>query len=131
MAATNLELAQYALLKCNVISESQSPTSEQGTTALNTLNDMMANLAADGVHLGWYPQTLLAATAPLANQDILPVKYLLAAALAAHYGVELGEVLIAEIGAAATRLAKRALRYAEANLSDLPRPQGPWNQGWY
>lgn len=131
MSATNLELVQYALLKCNVISESQSPSPEQGVAGLNVLNDMMADMAADGVRVGWYPQTNLANTSPLQNQDVGPVKYLLCAALAAHYGIELSELLLAEIAAGATRLAKRALKYAEANLSDLPRPQGPWNQGWY
>lgn len=131
MSATNLELVTYALLKCNVIDENSSPSPEQGVTALNVLNDTMANAAADGVRVGWYPQTNLAAVSPLQNQDVGPVKYVLTAALAAHYGIELSQELAAQIGAAVVRLEKRALRYAEANLSDLPRPQGPWNQGWY
>lgn len=130
MSATNLELATYALLKVNVIDENSSPSAEQGATALNVLNDLMANMSADGVKLGWYPQTNLAATSPLQNQDIGPIKYMLAAALAAHYGITLGELLIAEIAAAETRLKKRALRYSEADMSELPRPQGPhWIQG--
>jgi hypothetical protein len=131
MSATNLELVTYAYLKANVIDETQSPSAEQGVVGLNILNDMMANMAADGIMVGWFPQTNLAATSPLQNQDIGPVKYLLTAALAAHYGIQLGEILLAEIVAAGTRLAKKALLYGEANLSDLPRPQGPWNQGWY
>lgn len=129
MSATNLELVTYAFLKCNVISESDAPSSEQGVTSLNVLNDMLANMAADGIHLGWYPQTSLAAVSPLQAQDVGPVKYLLTAALASHYGIELGQLLLAEIGAANTRLMKRALKYSEADMSELPRAQGPhW---WY
>jgi hypothetical protein len=129
MSATNLELITYALLKINVISESQSPSPEQGVTALNVLNDTLANAAADGIHLGWYPQTNLAATSPLQNQDVGPVKLVLAAAMAAHYGVSLSPELIAQIGAATTRLEKRALKYSEADMSELPRAQGPY--WWY
>lgn len=131
MSATNLELVTYALLKCNVIDENSSPSPEQGATGLNVLNDMMANMSSDGIKLGWYPATSLASTSPLQNQDVGPIKYLLTAALAAHYGITLGALLIAEIAAASTRLAKRALRYSEADLSELPRPQGIYNGGWY
>lgn len=131
MSATNLELCQYAGLKCNIVDENSTLSPEQGATALNVLNDMLANMAADGVNLGWWPQTNLAAVSPLQAKDVGPVKYLLAAALSAHYGIQLGAVLIAEIEAAATRLAKRALRYSEADLSELPRAQGIYNQGWF
>jgi hypothetical protein len=128
MSTTNLELVTYAFLKINVIDENSAPSPEQGVTALNVLNDMLASAAADGVHLGWYPQTNIAAISPLQNQDVGPVKYLLCAALAAHYGIKLSDELIAQIGAAATRLEKRALKYSEADMSEIPRPEGPW---WY
>lgn len=131
MSATNQELINYAFLKCNVISESESPSAEQGVTGLNVLNDMMANTAADGVHLGWYPQTNMAAVSPLQAQDVGPIKYLLCAALAAHYGIELSQLLMAEIGQANTRLVKRALKYSEADMSELPRAQGIFNGGWF
>lgn len=131
MSATNLELITYAFLKCNVISESDAPSPEQGVTGLNVLNDMAANMAADGIRVGWYPQTNLAAVSPLQNQDIGPFKYMLCAALASHYGIELGQLLLAEIGNANTRLVKTALKYSEADLSELPRTQGVFSGGWY
>jgi hypothetical protein len=131
VSAKNLELLQYAFLKCNVISESDAPSPEQGVTGLNVLNDMMANMSKDGIKLGWYPQTDLSATAPLANEDVGPIKYMLCAALASHYGIELGQLLLAEIGQANTRLVKTALKYSEADLSELPRTQGLYNGGWY
>jgi hypothetical protein len=131
MSATNLELITYAFLKCNVFDENEAPSPEQGVTGLNVLNDMMANMSADGIKLGWYPQTNMAAVSPLQNQDVGPIKYMLTAALSAHYGIQLGEILLAEIGEANTRLIKRALKYSEADLSELPRAQGIFNGGWY
>jgi hypothetical protein len=131
MSATNLELVTYACLKCNIIDETQSPSAEQGVTALNVLNDAMASAAADGVQLGWFPQTNLAANSPLQAKDVGPVKYLLAGALAAHYGITLPPMLITEIGNAGTRLVKRALKYSEADLSELPRAQGVFSGGTY
>lgn len=131
MSATNQELVNYAFLKCNVVDESSSPSAEQGVVGLNVLNDMMANMSKDGVKLGWYPQTNMAAVSPLANEDVGPIKYLLCAALAAHYGITLSELLLAETGQAYTRLVKTALKYSEADLSELPRTQGLYNGGWY
>jgi hypothetical protein len=130
MSATNLEIVTYAYLKINAISEDQSPSAEQGVVGLNVLNDTLSSMAADGLHIGWYPQTDLAATAPLRIQDVGPVKYLLSGALAAHYGIELAPLLLGEIANAATRLVKRALRYSEADMSELPRAQGNrWGSG--
>ena len=129
MSATNLELCTFAGLKCNIIDENSSLSPEQGVTALNILNDIMANMAADGIHLGWYPQTNMAATSPLQAQDVGPIKLMLTASMASHYGITLGELLLAEIGQANIRLNKRALKYSEADMSELPRAQGPY--WWY
>lgn len=131
MSATNQELVNYGFLKCNVIEDGGTADGQQGITGLNVLNDMLANMSKDGIKLGWYPQTNLAAVSPLQNEDIGPIKYLLTAALAAHYGITLSELLLAEIGQANTRLVKSALKYSEADLSELPRTQGIYNAGWF
>lgn len=131
MSATNLELITYAFLKCNVISESEAPSAEQGVTGLNILNDMLADMSKDGIKLGWYPQTSTAATSPLQAEDVGPIKYLLCASLAAHYGIQLSELLLAEIGKSYTRLVKTALKYSEADMSEMPRAQGLYGGGWF
>lgn len=131
MSATNLELITYAFLKCNVISESEAPSAEQGVTGLNILNDMLADMSKDGIKLGWYPQTNIAATSPLQAEDVGPIKYLLCASLAAHYGIQLSELLLAEIGKAYVRLVKTALKYSEADMSEMPRAQGLYGGGWF
>ena len=131
MSATNLELVQYALLKLNVNAEAALPSAEQGVVCLNVCNDMMANMSANGIKLGWFPQVNLQDISPLKNQDVGPVKLLLCASLAAHYGITANELLLAEIEGAGLSLAKRALRYTEADLSELPRAQGIFNSGWF
>jgi hypothetical protein len=131
MSATNLEIVTFAFLKCNVIDEGSSPSPEQGVVGLTTLNDMLADYAADGIHLGWYPQTNLAVTSPLQSKDVDAVKLGLTAKIAAHYGIDLAPLLLAQITEAKTRLFKRALRQGLADLSDLPRPQGIFTGGWY
>lgn len=131
MSATNLEIITYAMLKCNIFDESSAPTPEQGVTTLNILNDMMANMAADGINLGWYPQTNIASVSPLQAKDVGPVKYRLCASVASHYGITLGDLLLTEIAQATIRLTKTALKYSEADLSELPRTQGAFNGGWW
>lgn len=133
--AQNLEIIQYALLKCNVIDENSSPSAEQGLTGLNVLNDMLLNEQADGLNLGWFKQTNLAANAPLRDADVYGVKMLLTRALSAHYGIVLEPPLAdtpgmpgsGEISKAYTQLIKRSLRMTECDLGELSRPQGgPW-----
>ena len=125
MSALNLEVVTYALQKIGVVDETQSPTAEQGITALIVLNDQLADQAADGMRLGWYPQTNLAATAPLKDADIGPVKFMLARWLSSHYGITItNPVLLADIADAERRLTKRTLKYFESDLSELPRAQG-------
>lgn len=136
MSVLNLELIQYALLKCNVIDENTSPSAEQGVTGLNVLNDVLLNEQADGLSgLGWWKQTNLAATAPLRDADVYGVKMLLTRALAVHYGIALEPPLAdtpgmpdsGEISKALRQLVKRYLKRTECDLGELSRPQGgPW-----
>lgn len=135
MAVQNLEIIQYALLKCNVIDENSSPSAEQGVTGLNVLNDMLLNEQRDGLNLGWYKQSNLANNAPLHDADVYGVKMMLTRALAAHYGIVLEPPLAdtpgmpesGEISKAHRQLVKRSLRMTECDLGELSRSQGgPW-----
>ena len=126
--ATNQEIITFAYQKIGVIDENSSPTAEQLQTALIVLNDYLLNQAADGMRLGWFTQTNVAATAPLRPEDVHGVKMLLAKQLAAHYGIKIDDpILLKEMDVAETQLTKRSLRYSEADFTELPRPQGgPW-----
>lgn len=126
--ATNQEIISFAYQKIGVIDENSSPSFEQGQTALTIVNDYLLNEAADGMRLGWYTQTNIAANAPLKAEDVHGVKMLLAKQLAAHYGISITDpILLQEMETAKTQLVKRSLRYSEADFSEFPRPQGgPW-----
>lgn len=123
--ASNLEIITFAYQKIGVIDENSSPSNEQGQVALTVLNDYLLNEAADGMRLGWFTQTNLAATAPLRLEDVHGVKYLLCNQLAIHYGITIqNPSLMMEIQTAKTQLVKRSLRYSESDFSELSRPQG-------
>lgn len=129
MSYTNLDILTVAFQKIGVVGETMAPSPEQGVTGLELANDLAADMATDGINLGWYPQTNLAATAPLQAGDVNPFKLVLARSLAAHYGITLTPELAAEIDMAYTRLVKRTRPYEEANLSELPRASGPFGYG--
>lgn len=128
MSTSVLEIITYAYQKIGVIDENSSPSNEQGQVGLTVLNNYLLNEAADGMRLGWFTQTNLAANAPLRDEDIHGVKLLLARQLASHYGITIqNPLLIDDIQTAKTQLVKRSLRYSEADFTELSRPQGgPW-----
>jgi hypothetical protein len=125
---SNLEIITYAYQKIGVVDENSSPSNEQGVVGLTVLNNYLLNEAADGMRLGWFTQTNIAATAPLRDEDVHGVKLLLARQLASHYGIIIqNPLLMDDIQTAKTQLVKRSLRYSEADFSEFPRPQGgPW-----
>lgn len=134
MSQTNLQMVTFAFQKAGIVDETQSPTAVQAANGLQIMNDYLADQAADGMRLGWFPQTNLAATAPLKDADIHGVKLLMTAQFALSYGVKIEDpVLIASIEGAERRLVKRSLRYFESDLSELSRPQGgPWGgPNWF
>jgi hypothetical protein len=127
--ALNQEIVNFAFWTLGIVDETKQPTPLQSASALITLNDMLLNEAADGLRLGWYTQTNLAATAPLRDADIAGVKYMLCASLAPKYNVSLATKpeLVGLIAESVRQLTKRSIRYFESDLSELQRPQGgPW-----
>jgi hypothetical protein len=130
MSATNLDIITASFQKINVTDETEVPSPEQGVVGLSCMNDLLADMAADGVRLGYFPQTNLAAASPLQDEDVRGVKLCLAGELASHYGMTIEAALAAEIDSAYTKLVKRSIRYFEANLSELPIAQGGGG-GWF
>lgn len=62
---TYLDLITAAYRLRNVIDESETPSAEQGVAAVDVLNEMMAELEADGVNLQY-----IAITADQVDDDI-------------------------------------------------------------
>ncbi len=128
MSQTNLQIITDAFTTIGVLGAGDDLAPELGQQGLKTLNDLLANEAADGMRLGWYPQTDLYATAPLRDQDIFGVQLILAEILAPKNGISLEDpVLLAQIADARRQLTKRSIRYFESDLGELQRPQAsPW-----
>lgn len=62
---TNISLITASLRLLGVIAETESPSPEQGTTALGFLNRMIEAWTENGTDLGWFEQTSTADDAPL------------------------------------------------------------------
>lgn len=118
--ATNLEIITDALRLLNVINNIQAPTSEQSSQGLTALNDMLADWQEDGIELGYYPQTSLAATIPVQDQYLRGIKYNLAEELSTSYGTELLPKAQQIAAKSYARLAKETLEVVESSMDHLP-----------
>lgn len=120
---TNLGLITGSYQLIGVIDQNGTPDGPQGTLGLNTLNDMLAAWGADGVFLGWFPQTNLSSTAPLLAADVQAVMTSLALRLAAKLGgLGINQALVDQQDEDYQKLAKRYQQYTES-ASELPREQ--------
>jgi hypothetical protein len=134
--ATNLDIVKGAYLHLGTVDENQQPSARLGQLGLISLNEMLAALGPDGIRLGWYTQTDLSDTAPIQNESVGDVKYLLAKWVSTKVGRRLDPVedakLIDQIDAAETRLRRTSLLYGQSDLGELQRPEGgPWGgPGW-
>lgn len=128
MPATNLEVVASAYRICGIVDEVSEPTAEQGVVGLWRMNNFFADLARDGVNLGYYRQSNLAANSPFQESDLRGAELCLAGEIAGQYGITLSEQTVSLIDSAYTKLVKRTRPFIEANLSELPRAQGPY--GW-
>lgn len=72
-----------------VIAEGATPTPEQGETMLAVLNDMMEDLAADGIDLAFNPQNSTTDTLSIPEGHKQAIKYLLAVHAAPHFEMDI------------------------------------------
>ncbi len=138
MTQTNQQIITEAFQILGVVREGRAPTATQSANGMTVLNDNLLTQMRDGWgNIGWYPQTVaqLNSIAPLKDEDIADVKYVLAAWLSVRYGVTIPPPespddefsLAGMIRGAFRRLTKRYLKYTECDLGELSRPQGgPW-----
>jgi hypothetical protein len=122
---TILDIITSAYRLNTVIDEVTPPSAEQGQAALVLINDMMANMQADlTASLGWYPQTDITSRAPLQDQDVMAIKFLLAVHIALNFGIKIEEDLAGASNKAYTALVKRYINYVDSDLTGLPYSQG-------
>ena len=134
MTITNQSLITQVLQRIGVIDETQAPTPTQSANALAIMNQHLAFKQALGTfNVGWYPQTSLAANAPLRDEYVEPVILILCGKFSMTFGQPVGDpVLAEEIINAEPALSKLTRRSFDSDLSELSRAQGaPWGgPGW-
>lgn len=90
MSRTNLQVITDSLRLVGIIGEIDTPSNEDAQDALRRLNDMMLGIERhNGIALGFYPQTSLAANIPIDDEYFEAVTALLAKKLAPHWGFTL------------------------------------------
>ena len=135
MAQTNQQIITESFQIIGVVREGRQPTPTQSANGMTILNDNLLTQMRDGWgNIGWYPQTAaqLNSIAPLKDEDIADVKYVLAGWISVRYGITIdpspdplnGYDLGALIYQANRRLTKRYLRYTESDLGELSRANG-------
>ena len=103
------ELVTQSLRSIGILQETESPSAEQSSTALTTLNDMMADLQADGVDVGYAPQSDPNVDIGLNIEDRLAIKSLLAVILCPDYERQPSPILVALAVAGRERLLRNAI----------------------
>lgn len=124
MSITVIELITDALQEINVIDANEAPSAEQGVRALRRLNQMMADWKSDGIDLGYYRQTSMSAVVPIREEDELGVTMNLATTLAGGYGIDPLPDVKRQAADYYSTLAKGALKYFEADMTQLPTAEG-------
>lgn len=127
MSCTNLDIITNGYLVLTIIDEITPPSATQTQLGLTVLNDMAANLDADGTRFGWFPQISVFDQAPLQDQDIRNVKLLFIAELARQFSIDLKAErpqLFDDIDSAFRAQAKRSIECFDSDLTGLPFSQG-------
>ena len=130
MAVTVIEMLSDSLRLINVIRTNQSPTAEMGVSGMRSLNELMADWAADGIRLGWHPVASQSEDLPLREEDLRAVKFNLACELAGGYGLDPPAAVLEVAKLTYARLAKLALQYFESDLDMLPTAEPYGTMAW-
>ena len=117
---TNTQLFKDALVLAGVLSEVENPSAEQGSSALRTLNEMLAEWEEDGIELGFFEQTSLSANCPLPDSAVSAVKYNLASKFGDEYGMPLSPKLEQLSQTKYKRLVRATIDTEEADMTHLP-----------
>lgn len=120
--ASNYDVIKEALSILGVISEIDPVSAEQGQNGLSVMNDMLAEWEADGIDVGYYPQTDINADSPVYSDALQAVKYNLALSLATYYQKEpsLPAAMLADRGY--KRLLRDSInaKMQEADMTHMP-----------
>jgi hypothetical protein len=118
---TNAELIASALRLIGVVAEGIPLTDEQAVDGMESMNQMLYEWDADGIDVGFIPQTAVEDESPLYADAQFAVRYNLALILAPEYGVEPRSTVIAFARDGYNRLLREAMvaKMTEADMSHL------------
>jgi hypothetical protein len=129
---TNRGLIQAALQMLGVVDAHETASAEDAALGLSEMNDLMADLDADGVDLGYVTQDSVNAEFPLGDSDAAQIKPLLAMRLHTFYPAQkIPESLPIRAGKAEARLYRDAVleNMEEASMTNLPLGEATGGQG--
>jgi hypothetical protein len=129
---TNRELITSALRMLGVLDADQSASAEDAALGLEQLNDLMLDLAGEGVDLGFPPQDSVSDDFPLDDTEAAAVKPLLAMQLFTYYpSARVPPTLPAKAETNKLRLLRDAVlsNMEEADMSNLPGGEGKYYRG--
>lgn len=124
----NADLIADSLRELGVINEVQTPSAEQGAFGLRRLNQVMAQLKADELEFGFFPQTSMSDTCPIPDFAELCITCLLAVAQAPNYGKTVTPELAAMLSSAWDTVLSNLVAQQLPQATVVNRPNGA---GWY
>lgn len=127
--SSNNEVISSALRLIGILAEGETASAEQGADALKTMNDLFLMWDAEGIDIGFYPQTDITADSPIPDEYMRAAKYNLAIELASDYARDPRPVVAAVAVGEYQRLQRDAViaKLAEADMKHLPGIYRNWD----
>jgi hypothetical protein len=121
MARTNLQVITDSLRIAGIINEIQTPSAEDAQEALRRMNDMILGwVRHNGIQLGFYPQTSLAANIPIDDEYFEVVTNLLAKRVCEVWGFQVSPDLREAAKSSWSSLLAEFIAPREADLTHVP-----------
>ncbi len=114
------EITTQALRVLGVLAIGETARAEDSTTALEYLNDMLAEWHVDEVGLPEYSAETLSSELNIGREDKTAIALQLAVRLAPEYGMTLGPDVLSRAESSMEALRKRYFAIAPADYSHLP-----------
>lgn len=117
---TNTEFLTVVYVLAGVNAEGIPLTSEQAASGLTRLNGMLSDWKESGIDLGYYPQSVAAATLPLYDDAVEAVEANLAKKIATYNGRSVSPEVWEIADRGYRRLLGDAVKPQEADMRHLP-----------
>ena len=132
MAYTNLDTINGALRELNVIAVGEDASSEQGSTCLEKLNELMEMWKEVGIDFGWYEQSSTAGNSPAPDYARAAIRTNLAILCASEYGATVSQELATVADRTYNFLLSKFQREALDNvdMGHMPAGSGKFGSGY-